>query len=83
VSRRRETPVSCTWDDVLEVMFPRLTLLVEESRVEEVRAAVAGADLPARVTVLASPLVPPGQVLVANESELDRAFREAVLRGLR
>lgn len=63
---------------LLEDAHPNLTVFVEPHRVAEIRAAVDAADLPARVTVLGSPLVPAGQMLVANETLLHRGME----RGL-
>jgi len=61
---------------------PELALFVEPHRVEEFRAQVASADLPARVTVCGSPFVPPGQMFVSNETLLKRGLRDAALRSL-
>lgn len=57
---------------LMEDAHPDLTVFVEPHRADEIRAAVEAADLPARVTVVGSPLVPAGQMLVANETLLRR-----------
>jgi hypothetical protein len=67
------------WDEILDAMSPELTVLVEAGRVEELQAQVDAAGLPARVTVKASPYVPPGQVLLVNHTESRRVLREAAL----
>lgn len=61
---------------------PELTVFVEPDRVAEVRAAVEAAALPARVTVVASALVPAGRMLVANETLLRRGLLDAVRRPI-
>ena len=69
-----------TWQDIVDAydsLCPEITVLVEAGRVEELQAAVDAADLPARVTVMSSPYVPAGQVLIVNESEARRVVCEA------
>lgn len=63
---------------LIEDAHPELTVFVEPHRVAEIRAAVDAADLPARVMVLGSPLVPAGQMLVANETLLHRGMERAL-----
>lgn len=67
------------WDEILDAISPELTVLVEAGRVEELQARVDAAGLPGRVTVKASPYVPPGQMVLVNEPEARRALHEAVL----
>jgi hypothetical protein len=67
---------------LVEGLNPELTVFVEPHRVADIRAAVDAADLPARVTVLGSALVPVGKLFVFNETALQCSSRAAVRKPI-
>jgi hypothetical protein len=68
---------------LVEDLNPELTVFVEPHRAEELRAQLAAAGLPARVTVVASALVPAGRLLVANQTLLRRGLEDAIRKQFR
>ena len=59
------------------------TLLCEPDRVHAVQAAVDQLGAAATFTVQASPVCPPGKILVLDEQALEASWRQTVQRASR